>query len=329
MTLAVAERRVKDLQALPLDFPAYELMNTEIEKVASRYAPAWENDNAGNLYLDITGTAKLFGPPADCSIRILRDIFDQALVKPAVAVACNKLVSKVATRTIRPSGLIQVREGTETEFLSHQDIRILPGMGPSLLKTAAATGISVIGEMAALSTAEALSLFGKKGPLLRDMALGVDNALVEGGSGKKTIIQQADFNEDVIEETLIRKALESLAEHGGLQMRNEKLGMRNLKLAVVYSDGVKAFGFEKAKRPLVTDGEIMKAACRVYQKTAKRRIRVRSVGLCFEDFVPLGYQPDLFEPETDTAGRRLQEAVDKIQNKYGEGKITRGLVLWK
>jgi DNA polymerase-4 len=200
-------------------------------------------------------------------------------------------------------------------------------MGPNLLKTAEVTGIRKIGEVAALSTAEALSIFGKKGLLLRNMALGIDTALVEGRSGKKSIVQQADFNEDVIEETAIRVALESLAEHGGLQMRNEKLGMMSVQLVVVYSDGIKAMGFEKAKRPLVTDKEIMTAACRVYQKTAKRRIRIRSIGLCLEDFVPLGYQPDLFEPETDTAGWKLQEAVDKIQNKYGEGKITRGLVL--
>jgi nucleotidyltransferase/DNA polymerase involved in DNA repair len=220
-----------------------------------------------------------------------------------------------------------VREGTEEEFLSHQDIRLLSGMGPNLLKTAKATGICEIGEVAALSRPEALAIFGKQGALLRDMALGIDAAIVEGRSGKKSIIQQADFDEDVIEETKIRVALENLAERGGLQMRNEKLGMTSVGLVVVYSDGVKAQGFEKAKRPLVTDKEIMAAACRVYQKTATRRIRMRSIGLCLEDFVPLGRQPDLFEPETDTAGRKLQEAVDKIQNRYGERKITRGLAL--
>ena len=53
-------------------------------------------------------------------------------------------------------------------------------------------------------------------------------------------------------------------------------------------------------------------------------LRIRSIGISFEDLIPLGYQPDLFEPETETADRKLQEAVDKIQNRYGAGKITRG-----
>ena len=327
MALAVAERRVKDLTVLTPDIPSYELMNSEIEKVAARYAPVWENDRAGNLYLDITGTTGLFGPPADCGSRILRDIFDKGEINPAAAVACNKLVAKVATRTIRPTGLIQVHYGTEAEFLAHQDIRILPGMGPKLLRTAAITGIREIGEVAALSVNEALSIFGKQGLLLRNMAQGIDGSRVEEHSEERKITQQADFNEDVVDTIAIRGALETLVEHGGLQMRNDKLGMRTIRLAVMYNDGVEVQGFEKAKRLLVTDNEIMTAAYNLYKKTVNRRIRIRSIGLSFEDLAFLGYQPDLFEPEIETKDRKLQEAVDKIQNRFGTGKITRGLVL--
>jgi DNA polymerase-4 len=159
------------------------------------------------------------------------------------------------------------------------------------------------------------------------MAQGIDGSRIEERGGDRRITGQADFEEDVIDDTAIRGAIEALAEHGGLQMRNEKLGMKNVRLAVMYSDGVEVQGFEKTKRPLVTDNEIMATAYRVYQKTIQRRIRIRSIGLALEDLVPLGYQPDLFEPETEAANRKLQEAVDKIQNRYGEGKITRGLCL--
>jgi len=327
MALSAAQRQVKDLIVLSPDIPAYQVMNNELEKVAAQYAPVWENDKAGNLYLDITGTSRIFGPPADCSSRILREIYEQAGIKPATAVASNKLVSKVATRTIRPTGLIQVYNGTEAEFLSHQDIRILPGMGQKLLRTASIVGMREIGEIAALTAAQALALFGKQGPLLRNMAQGIDCSRVMQRKKDRRITRQADFNEDVIDENAIRAAIESLAEHGGLEMRNEKMGMRNLSLYVVYADGVSAEGREQVKRPLVTDSEIMTAAYKVYKKTIDRRIRIRSIGISFENLVPLGFQPDLFEPETETANRKLQEAVDKIQNRYGAGKIKRGLAL--
>jgi len=325
--LVVAEKRIKDLIVLPPDIPSYETMNKEIEKIAARYTPVWENDKAGNLFLDISGTTSLFGSPVDCSSRVLRDIIEHTDVSPATAVSSNKLVSKVATRTIRPVGLIQVQNGSEAEFMSHQDIRILPGMGKSLLNVASVVGMTEIGEIAALSEAGVIALFGKRGSLLRNMALGIDSSPVVDISGRKSINQQADFNEDVIEETAIKAAIEVLAERGGLEMRNGKLGMRKLSVVVVYADGVRAEGGEKLKRLLVTDKEIMLAAYSIFKKTAVRRIRIRSIGISLEDFIPLAYQPDLFEPEMEIKSRKIQEAVDKIQNRFGAGKITRGAAL--
>ena len=327
MAIAVAQRRVKDLSILSPDIPAYETMNKELERVVSLYAPVWENDKAGNLYLDITGTSRIFGPPADCSSRILQEIMDHTEIRPVAAVSSNKLVSKVATRTIRPKGLIQVNAGTEAEFLSHQDIRLLPGMGQGLLRTVAVTGIKEIGEIASLSVNEALSIFGKKGLLLRNMAQGIDGSRVEERKGERRISQQADFNEDVIKETAIRGAIETLAEHGGLLMRREKLGTTIICMAIVYADGVRTEGQEKAHRPWVLDYDIMETAERIFRKVANRRLRVRSIGLSLEGLTPLGYEPDLFELEIENKNRKLQEAIDKIQNRYGAEKIARGMVL--
>jgi len=327
MILSTAQRRVGDLIVLPPDINAYQLMNKELEKIAKQYAPVWENDGAGNLYLDITGTSRVFGPPVDCSSRILRDLSIKTGIKPAAAIACNKLVSKVATRTIRPVGLIQVQAETEAEFLQHQDIKLLPGMGVKLLKTAAVTGIRKIGELAALCETEALSIFGKHGVALRNMALGIDNSPVIDRSSKHKIVQQADFNEDVIDETIIKGAIESLAGFGGFEMRRNKQGASLVRLAVCYADGMKIEGQEKTNRSFLFDREITSAAYRIFKKTVQRRIRIRSLGLSLEELVPLGFQPDLFEPITETKNRQLQEAVDNIQNRYGMGKITRGLVL--
>jgi hypothetical protein len=74
------------------------------DKAAVHYAPAWKNDKAGNLYLDIMGMRNIYGSPAEHSNRIKRKIIDQIYIKPTTAVAANKLVPKVATRAIRPAG---------------------------------------------------------------------------------------------------------------------------------------------------------------------------------------------------------------------------------
>jgi DNA polymerase-4 len=74
MALAVAERRVRDLPVLAPDPRSYAIMNKELEKIASMYAPTYENDQFGNLYLDLTGTTQIFGPAPDCASRVLREL---------------------------------------------------------------------------------------------------------------------------------------------------------------------------------------------------------------------------------------------------------------
>ena len=327
MALAAAERIVQDLAVVPPNPAAYQKANRVLEDVIARYAPVWQNDGGGNLYLDITGTRRLFGPPADCLCHVLNDIGEKTGLGAAGAAAANKLVSKVASRTIRPLGMVDIPAGDEASFLAHQDIALLPGMGPLLTRTAAVTGFREIGEIAALTNGEALALFGKKGPLLRDAALGIDNSPVRAGSSNHSIKRHSDFAEDVIDETIIRGALAFMVEHGGLEMRKEKLGTKTLRLAIMHSDGIAATGLEKMKRRLAADGELLAAAESLYKKTVTRRIRIRSVSLSLEDLVPLGYEPDLFEPPGESKMHLLQEALDRIQERHGAGALVRGIVL--
>jgi len=327
MALTAAERLVRDLTVVHPNPAACHKVNGFLETVIARYAPVWQNDGGGNLYLDITGTRKLFGPPADCTWRVLKEINGETGLEMAAATAVNKLTCKVASRVIRPVGFVDIHPGSEAAFLANKNLALLPGMGPLLMRTAEVAGFKEIGEIAALNKGEALSLFGKKGLLLRDLALGIDDSPVEGGAGKRRIKRRTDFPEDVINEEIIIGALASLVEDGGLQMRRDKLGARKVCLALVYSDGVALSGREKSKRLMVLEKDILAAAERVYRKTANRRVRISSISVSLEDLAPLGYEADLFSFETEAKEWRLQRALDLIHNRYGTGAVMRGIAL--
>jgi len=326
MVLAAAERLVRDLAVLPPNPAACQKVNGFLETLIARYAPVWQNDGGGNLYLDITGTKKLFGPPADCTWRVSKEVKKEIGLEMAAAAAINKLTCKVASRVIRPVGFLDIHPGDEAAFLANKNLALLPGMGPLLMRTAAVAGFRKIGEIAALGGGEAVSLFGRKGLLLRDSALGIDDSPVEGGAGKRRIKLRADFPEDVIDEEIIRGALASLVEDGGLQMRRDKLGARTVCLALVYSDGVALSGRERSKRLLILEKDILAAAERVYRKTAERRVRISSICISLEDLAPLGYEADLFSFEDETKEWRLQKAVDLIHDRYGNRAVMRGIV---
>jgi DNA polymerase-4 len=194
------------------------------------------------------------------------------------------------------------------------------------MKTIRVTGFRRAGELAGLSDSEAAALFGKKGILLRDSALGIDNSPV-ASCESRVIESRADFPEDVIDEAVIHGAIASISGHAGLEMRKDKLGTTVLKIEVVYADGVNAEGKEKMSRPFFLDRDITEIAKRVYHKTVLRRIRIRSVVLSLEGLVPLRCEPELFEPEIESKSRDLQSAVDSIQERYGTGTVTKGIIL--
>jgi DNA polymerase-4 len=83
IALAAAQRIVRDLAVVAPDPAAYGKVNAVLEKVISGYAPAWQNDGGGNIYLDISGTRRLFGPPTDCVCHVQNEIYTETGMEAA------------------------------------------------------------------------------------------------------------------------------------------------------------------------------------------------------------------------------------------------------
>jgi DNA polymerase-4 len=328
MALAQAQERVRGLILVPPDPGACARASEAMEALAAPYAPLIQNDSGGHLYLDLSGTERLFGPALDCAVRVRNEIAEALHIEPELAVARNKLVAKVAARSIRPSGIAGIREGDEASFLAPQDARLLPGVGPAIARILAVTGLQEIGEIALLSDGEALALFGKRGLALRDAARGLDSSPVEPGRlRERALRRRAEFAEDTIEAPIVRAALIALVEDAGLELRKSLLAARRVRVGLSYSDGFRAEAEESSRRALLLDTELIVAADRAFSRAATRRVRFRSLGLELADLVPAVREPDLFIPEGPSRGERIQAAVDSSRKRYGPAAVTRASAL--
>lgn len=328
MSLISAERRIRNLINLPPDLAACGQANREMERIAVKYAPAVQNDSGGHLFLDLSGTSRLFGPAVDCSVKIVNEIRESLNIEPSLGVANNKLVAKIATRIIRPYGIAHVREGEEASILSSQDISLLPGIGPGIRKILSVTALDTIGSLAALSDEEARILLGQKGCLLRDAARGIDNSPVEPNQIKhRSILRRLDFSEDIIDMEIIRGSLGALAEDTGLDLRRSKLAAGKMCISVLYSDGVQDRISDTLKSHLYLDADLFYAALKAYERAVKRRIRIRSISLELASLEPLFTEPDLFIPEKGLPEKRIQDAADSIRTRFGINALIHGPVL--
>ncbi len=129
MPLASALKRCRDCRVLPLYPARYERAMQTISQYARTYTPVIEPGKGdGHLFLDVTGTSRLFGPPPDVAWRLEKQVNKDFGLAPSWSVAANKLVAKVATRLVKPVGEYIVCPGEEAPFLAPLPLGILPGI---------------------------------------------------------------------------------------------------------------------------------------------------------------------------------------------------------
>src|SRR5207245_11454457 len=111
MPLPVALRRCPGAAVLHPNEPLYKRATGAVLALLGGYSPLVEPAAPGQTFLDLTGTARLFGAAQDAAARIRREIETRLRLKPTVGLATSKLVSRVAARGVRPGGVGEVLPG--------------------------------------------------------------------------------------------------------------------------------------------------------------------------------------------------------------------------
>src|SRR5581483_4683601 len=106
------------VRLLAPDPPGIRAAQQELLEVIAPFAPVWEPLRPGQLFLDLTGTTRLFGKAADAAWRIEAEVARRQGLAGMAGVASNKLVSQVAATLLDPPEVEDVRPGGEEAFLS-------------------------------------------------------------------------------------------------------------------------------------------------------------------------------------------------------------------
>ena len=328
MSIEFVQRRLKGIRIIAPREELYRRAENRVYKLASRFSPAVESLPGGHLFLDISGMGRLFGRPVDLAARIRREINDGAGILPVAGLAANKLVSKVATRVVRPDGFVAVSPGDERNFLRHQTVSLLPGIGKKLSERMELFGITEMGELADLTDPEVSALFGKAGPRLRDAARGIDlNPVAPHPSGLVRLRTQRVLDTDTIDQTVLRLHLYLLAEDLGARLRSDNLSARRVELSVVYTDSERVELRVTFREPIHLDRDLFAAAEGLLDRALARRVRVRSLGLSVSSLM-LEYGPlDIFAPPESAKQESLQRTIDKIRGRFGREAVRMGFTL--
>ena len=302
------------------------LANGSLDRICRSYSPQVEMAGNGHIFADLAGTSGLNGPPEDVSQRIRADILSATGLRPVLALAGSKTVSKVATRVFRPAGFIALSPWEENQLMRHQPVEFLPGVGAALSRRLDLLGIGEIGDLAGLSDAEARAL-GPRGPELAARARGMDAVPVDPEPPERRTERGAFvFEPDVADPELLNSRIDMLASELAYSIRRKGMGARSLRVEISYSDGLRSAASAKSPRILVRDDEIIHLARDSLRRARARRVRVRRISIELSGLGSAGPELDLFEP-AESLLARLQPALDKVRTRYGFFAVSPAIVL--
>jgi DNA polymerase IV len=327
MPLAAVRARIRSVRVVVPRHGLYASAERELYAEAARYSPLVEMLPGAHLYIDITGTGRLFGRPVDLAARLRRGIQARTGLNPIAGLATNKLVSKVATRVVKPSGFVAVPPGDERRFLSCQEVGILPGVGVRISARLLLLGIREIGELADLSDGESSGALGPRGVRLRNCARGIDAAPVMSEGGRAVVQAEWVFDTDTADIAEIRPRLYALAEEAGTRLRAESLESSRFRIELAYTDGKRARFSAALGQGEACDRDLFDAAEPLLSRGLARRVRIRRMRLVLADLAPACGQMDLFPPPGRVKAEALQAAIDSVRRRYGRAALVSGAAL--
>jgi DNA polymerase-4 len=322
MPLARAVRICRDLTVLPPNPSLYRRASGAILHLLSGYSPLLEPAGGGHVFLDMTGTKRLFGEAADSADRIHREVLRRLRLASTLGVASNKLVSRVAARVIRPERLYDVFPGSEAPFLAPLGVDLLPAVDPPSREVLSEVNVVRVKELAALTLPHLRILLGKRAGRLFREAKGIDDSPVRPPDAAPVAREEETLAEDSNEEAVHREALDRLVVKAASQLRKTGREAARISVRIRYADGVESETSGSPERPTASEFLLREAADRLFEKARGRRIRIRHLEVSLLDLRDLPRQLCLFDapPSGAPAAHRrenLERALERIQERYG------------
>jgi DNA polymerase-4 len=326
MALARARRLCSDAVVIAPHADRYEQAMRDLLARALPYSPLIEmTDSNGHIFMDATGTRRLFGPAYDIAWRIRKTVRKELGLDPIWSVAHNKLLAKVATRVVKPAGEYILEEGQEQAFLSPLPVALVPGLDDGDLIRLREFRLDRVGQVLAWSLPQLEVVFAGRGQILYESMRGIDGSpVLPVGAERPAITADHDFGNDSNEVETLHAALFALIEKSGRNLRQRRMAAQRLGIVLDYSDGMRVARQGSLAPASANDRWLFEQAKVVLDRAWARRVRIRHLRLCLDRLTFPPAQLDLFGDRSQPKDDRLMQSLDAIRGKFGATAVRYG-----
>jgi DNA polymerase-4 len=325
MPSATARRNCPQAVFLSPRIDYYAQVSQQIREIFQRYTPLVEPLALDEAFLDVTGSADLFGPPAEIGQRIKQEIRKELRLVASVGVAPNKFLAKIASDLDKPDGFVVVEPAHVQEFLDPLPVGRLWGVGRVSNRMFERMGVRTIGHLRRLPIELLHERFGRAGEHLWRLAHGIDNRRVVPDHQAKSVSHETTFDVDVDDPEVLRSWLLELTEQVARRMRRHGLRGRTVQLKVRFADFRTITRSQTLPQPTNVTDELWRAAAEVLaSRLPAGHPPVRLLGMGVSGLDRSGHtQRMLFDDAEHERQSQLDATTDAIRDRYGRSAIGR------
>jgi DNA polymerase-4 len=328
-----AKQKCPGLVVLPPNFGLYLRFSRMARQIYADYTDQIEPFGLDEAWLDVSGSAGLFGSGERIANDIRRRVREELGITASVGVSWNKIFAKLGSDIKKPDATTVITKENYKQIVWPLPAGDLLYVGRATNKKLRYKRIYTIGELANTDPSALRCWFGKWGDILYAFSNGADTspvarlgeeALIKSVGNSTTTPRDLENNEDV--SIVLYVLCESVA------MRLRELGMECGTIEISVRDK-ELFSFtrqQKQARPTNLSGELHHAAMEIFLKNYTWEKPIRSIGVRGCDLVPAGggLQLSLLCDEKKRDRRmKLEKTVDDIRRRYGNLSIQRAVLL--
>jgi len=333
--VASALKKCPDLQIFPAQMKYYKEQSKKFVSILLEYTPDIEQVSVDECYVDVTSIMHNW----ESAEKLAYDIKDNIRIRLGftvnVGISDKKVLAKMASDFLKPDRVHTLYTDEIQKKMWRLPIGDLFMAGRSSVSTLQKLGINTIGELAQTPQKIIEAHLKKHGKILWEYANGIDDTPVNiNPEEQKGVGNSVTLPKDLTTVQEVNHTLLELAEKvsGRLRAANQRAGM--VSLEIKYNDFSKISHQTTLSVPTNSSQDIYNISCKlfgaIWNDTPIRLLGIRTSKLVSENEPEQLNIFDVYSEKNEKTRqkmRKLDEAMDKIREKYGKDAVSRASLL--
>lgn len=325
-TISEAQKKCPNLLLVPPQYSLYETASKAFMEILREFAPVVEQYSIDEAYCDMTGTQSLWGSPVVAANLIKDKIYKELGFTVNIGISSNKLLAKMASDFKKPNLVHTLFPNEIQKKMWSLPVGELFFCGRATEKKLRSFGILTIGDLARSDVKLLKNILKKHGEVLWAFANGLDVSVVQSEApDNKGYGNSMTVPFDVCDTSTAHMVLLSLCETVGMRLRKD-----DVKVSVI-AVSIKNFALQTSRhqKTLFTatnnTNELFQCVVKVFDELWDGYTPIRQIGVHTSRVISADSdrQINLFTMDTYEKYEKLDTAIDKIRDKYGEEAIFR------